>query len=128
MQPHNPFWPKHTMKFKVGGGEVFPNPLKPKKGLGNPLIPLQQTKNVFTKGDFATDEQVRAAEAEAALAGNQALPNTQAAAMATQINAQQDLIQREAAKKSIRKTIFAGETGGFKPYGSAATGMSGKAF
>lgn len=35
------------------------------------------------------------------------------------IQAQQDVLQQEMLKKSIKKTIYAGDTGGFKAAGAA---------
>jgi hypothetical protein len=43
------------------------------------------------------------------------------------IQAQQDVLQQEMLKKSIRKTIYAGDTGGFKPNTGMAPGIAGPA-
>jgi len=41
------------------------------------------------------------------------------------IQAQQDVLQQEMLKKSIKKTIYAGDTGGFKPPTGMAPGIAG---
>ena len=47
------------------------------------------------------------------------------AANAEVMQAQQDLIQREMLKKSIKKTVLAGDTGGYKPQQPAGLGGKG---
>jgi hypothetical protein len=153
MLPHNPFFPKHTMRFKSvtskvndalggmkqpswGGVTMLPKSVNVKdvlnSSLGSPtgVGATQQLKNYVQGNGMVTDDQAKKDAAVAAQdAAAAALPTSSptSASGADVLRAQMDLVQQEAMKKSIKKTIFAGDTGGFSP-GSAASGTKGKTF
>jgi hypothetical protein len=121
--------------MSVGGARLIPKSLKPKdiaNSFASPIgsAPAQLLKNYVSGKGFTTDEKAAAnAKADDAAAAAAALPTSSptSASGADVLRAQMDLVQQEAMKKSIKKTIFAGDTGGFSP-GSAASGTKGKTF
>ena len=128
--------------MSVGGARIIPKSLKPKDLLFNSALGAsvgfgpgaQQIKNYVSGKGLTTDEKAAAnakADDAAAVAAAQPTSSPTSASGADVLRAQMDLVQQEAMKKSIKKTIFAGDTGGFKgsaPYGSVASGTSGAKF
>ena len=159
MLPHNDdnFLPKTTKYFKSvtnkvndilgglkqpswGGVTLLPKSINVKdilnSSLGSPtgVSTTQQIKNYVQGNGMVTDDQAKkdaaiAAQEDAVAAQPTSSPTSASGADA--LRAQMDLVQQESMKKSIKKTIFAGDTGGFKggqSYGSAAMGQAGAKF
>ena len=119
MQPHNPFFPKHTMKFKVGGASFVPS-VPFGKGWSssayNPLVPLEQTKNAVSGKGLQTNAAMAADAADSAASVPTAPQVGNAnAANAESLQADQDVRRNALRNMGFLKTIYAGNTGGFKP-------------
>jgi hypothetical protein len=124
--------------MSIGGASLIPKSLKPKdvaNSFASPIgsAPAQQIKNYVSGKGYTTDEKAKQnsdAADQAAVVAAQATSSPTSASGADVLRAQMDLVQQEAMKKSIKKTIFAGDTGGFSPksYGSAASGTAGAKF
>src|SRR4249920_2801136 len=114
MSLHNPFFPKHSMKFKVGGASL--NPFG-KNTIWNPLVPLQQTKNFIGGKGLITNSEAKKNAANEANALNAIQPSStgsMAAGDQEALQAEQDARRNALRNMGFMKTIYAGETGGYK--------------
>jgi len=87
-----------------------------KSSVFNPSVDIQQTKNAVGGAGFATDAYVKAKDA-AAIAAATAAANpvsSMASADAQSLQAEQDVRRNALKNMGYLKTIYAGETGGWK--------------
>ena len=126
MLAHNPFFPKHTMRFKtsggpsVGGVSLFPKSLT-KEGLWNstlnPNYALQPTKNYIAGKGAVTDAKAKAnsdAADQALAAIKPASTGSMVPGSQESLQAEQDIRRQALRNMGFLKTTYAGETGGFK--------------
>lgn len=109
MNFHHPFFPRHQLLCKFGD-KMPTDPLAKALGLGKNLAPNSGTPGLGGSGS---------SEADAINAANVPTPATPAGPSDEAVMQQMhDVAQQGLLKKSVKNTIYAGDTGGYRPAAS----------